>query len=155
VAGVAATFDAAEALGYPGIVSADALVQVEAALRRAADQWAASLLRVWPVDTGLSLRSWAIEVRGWVWLIRNPVDYVDYVHLAGTPRWDTLWPPLLDEAERLFRDALPVIEAAVQADRLRRLASTAFGAVLESATLPPVQQPMRARVRARFRLRRR
>lgn len=157
MAGVAATFDAAEALGYPGVVSAEAVVQVEAALRGAADQWAAALLRVWPVDTGRSLRSWAMEVRGWVWTIRNPVEYVEWVHLAGTPRWDTLWPGLLDEAARLFRSVLPSISAIVQSDQMQQAAiaaARAFGARLSGATLQPAQPP-RARSRLRTRRRRR
>lgn len=153
MAGVAATLDAAEALGFPAGVRPEAVAQIEAVLNGAANDWTRELIRVWPVDTGASLRAWTVEVRGFVWLIRNPVDYVEWVHLAGTPRWDALWPQLLDLAEQLFRAALADIDAIVQSDRLARAAS-AFGAVLSGATLLP-QQPQRARARDRSRRRRR
>jgi hypothetical protein len=54
--------------------------------------WREDLLSTWPVDTGRSQASWTDRWEGLVWVLRNPVEYAEYVHNAGetVPVWEFL-----------------------------------------------------------------
>lgn len=55
----------------------------------------------WPVDTGLSRDAWFYRVSGKARevaiVVENPVDYVSFVHRAGTPEIPPLWTTLIPE----------------------------------------------------------
>lgn len=71
------------------------------------------ILVVWPVDTAASLQEWELRVSG-LWLIlRNPVDYVEYVHRSGEKV--LVWTEIQARSEELVVAALPVMEAAIAA----------------------------------------
>ena len=39
----------------------------------------------WPVDTATSLQEWEVRGAGLWLIVRNPVDYAEYVHRSGDP----------------------------------------------------------------------
>jgi hypothetical protein len=77
--------------------------------------WREDLLSTWPVDTGRSQASWVDRWEGLVWVLRNPVEYAEYVHNAGetVPVWEFLEA----RSEELVADALPEIAARTAAAR--------------------------------------
>ena len=71
------------------------------------------ILVVWPVDTAASLQEWELRVSG-LWLIlRNPVDYVEYVHRSGETV--LVWTEIQARSEELVTDALPAMQTAIAA----------------------------------------
>lgn len=79
------------------------LDQMGAAIR----DWVAAR---WPVDTGTSRDAWQYSTIGTKEEISvtvyNDVDYVEWVHYAGTPEEPRLWEQLQDEIPGALADAL-------------------------------------------------
>lgn len=78
-------------------------------------RWQEDLLELWPVDTGTSLQAWENYVSGLVWVLRNPVEYAEWVHVEGD---DT---PLVDyleaKAEEYAAEVEPSLSALLQQAR--------------------------------------
>jgi len=79
--------------------------------------WREELLSIWPVDTGRSQSSWTDRWEGLVWVLRNPVEYAEYVHNEGDPT--EVWSILEALSEDLLADALPDIEGIINAQQRR------------------------------------
>lgn len=81
--------------------------------------WREDLLETWPVDTGRSQSSWTDRWEGLVWVLRNPVEYAEYVHNEGDET--QVWSFLEARSEELLGEVLPelrgIIEAQKQQDR--------------------------------------
>lgn len=73
----------------------------------------------WPVDTRRSQQAWSLQWDEPTWVIRNPVDYAEYVH----PKDVTLesWTGVEMESERLLTGALGRLTNIVQRDNVRTL----------------------------------
>lgn len=99
-----------------GNVPRSAVSDVQAVLGGLRRQWREDLIGVWPVETGRSLQGWQNRVSGLVWILRNPVDYAEFVHVAG----DTteVWRFLEARAEQLVSSAMPEMRAIVAAARV-------------------------------------
>ena len=92
----------------------------------------------WPVDTGTSADAWQYEVSGspgtYGFTISNDIDYVEWVHLAGTPPGGDLWEALIGQGWALVRASLLVdLEVAVRATEAR---ATTPGGVRRAFTEP-------------------
>lgn len=83
--------------------------------------WREDLLDTWPVDTGRSQASWSDRWEGLVWVLRNPVEYAEYVHNAGEEA--PVWEFLEARSEELVAEAIPAIEDILTALRRRQRAS--------------------------------
>ena len=71
-------------------------------------RWQEDLLEVWPVDTGTSLQGWENYRSLLVWVLRNPVEYAEYVHAAGDDV--PIVEYLAAKAEEYVADAMPDLE---------------------------------------------
>ena len=68
----------------------------------------------WPVDTGTSADSWEVEISvspgSYGFTISNDIDYVEWVHNAGTPSQAEggapLWQSLIGEGWQMYRSSL-------------------------------------------------
>ena len=102
-------------------LDAQAREALQPILQEMARVWREDLLETWPVDTGRSQASWTDRWEGLVWVLRNPVEYAEYVHNSGdeTPVWEFLEA----RSEELVAEALPEIEGIMDALRRRQRAS--------------------------------
>lgn len=82
-------------------------------LRDLARQVREYLLTVWPVLTAASLQEWEIRASGLWLIVRNPLDYAEYVHRAGETV--EVWTEVRDYADELVEAALPELRALVAA----------------------------------------
>lgn len=90
---------------------------------RILDRYAAEIVgaiqEAWPVDTGLSQSAWewviGTEANDYYIQITNDVDYVQYIHRAGTPKSPALWEVLIPAVIAAFGPRMLVdLRAAVQ-----------------------------------------
>ena len=91
------------------------LAAVRAILQELVRLWREDLIELWPVDTGRSQASWETRWEGLVWVIRNPVEYAEYVHNAGDGT--EVWTFLEARSEELVADATPEIEGLITAQK--------------------------------------
>lgn len=80
-------------------------------LRRIALELREYLLDVWPVLTAASLQEWEIRASGMWLIVRNPLDYAEYVHRAGETV--EVWTEIRDRADELVDAALPELRDLV------------------------------------------
>ena len=127
------SIDVAARLGISGQLGPAAQEQIGMLLRSASRALREYLLASWPVDTGRSLRAWRNFVRGFTWVVQNPVDYA--VHING------------GEAVAGVR-ARVAAEFEAVAGQIRQIATEdiALRGVIP-ATLPPGAATQRARTR--------
>lgn len=64
-------------------LSPPALLQMRRIFDELVRSWREDLIATWPVDTGRSKASWSNRFEGLVWILRNPVEYAEFVHPAG------------------------------------------------------------------------
>ena len=130
----------------------------------------------WPVDTGRSQQSWELQWQPPWWIIRNPVEYAEYVHPAGNPTES--WTGVEAESETLLDDALGELggvisrsaatglrgvirqqaglAARLRAQAERLLQTNLFAATVEAyRTTPSRAREIQSRERLRSRQRRR
>jgi len=100
-----------------------AVVEILRGLRRDLREF---IIGVWPVDTGASLQAWSNRISGLDWLIRNPTDYSEFVHSAGSTT--EVWTEIERESESLLDAAAPDIEAAITAARPARAGARSVAA---------------------------
>lgn len=86
-------------------------------LRQFRREWREILISVWPVDTGRSLQAWENKVSGTTWILRNPVEYAEFVHPEGSTT--EVWRYLQAEAERMVASAVPKWQALIRGLRVR------------------------------------
>lgn len=102
-----------------GVDEADLTPATLAALRPILQElvrlWREDLIELWPVDTGRSQASWADRWEGLVWVLRNPVEYAEYVHNEGDPT--EVWTFLEARSEELLADVLPELEDLLVAQK--------------------------------------
>ena len=133
----------------------------------------------WPVDTRRSQQSWELQwVPPW-WIVRNPVEYAEYVHPAGQgANVIESWTGVEEESEALLdgamgalggvisRSAATGLQAVIRqqagiAARLREqaarvLRTSLFAATVEAyRTTPSRARELQSRERLRSRLRER
>lgn len=119
-----------------GNVPRSAVSDVQAVLGGLRRQWREDLIGVWPVETGRSLQGWQNRISGLVWILRNPVDYAEFVHLEG----DTteIWRFLEAEAERMVHSVMPEMRAIVASARLTSTGFASPRALRGPRTGPPL-----------------
>lgn len=101
-------------LGSAASIIGDAAAgAVNERLRDLARQVREYLLTVWPVLTAASLQEWEIRASGLWLIVRNPLDYAEYVHRAGETV--EVWTEVRDYADELVEAALPELRALVAA----------------------------------------
>lgn len=106
------------------------------ALQRLAEALRAWIRSQWPVDTATSRDAWEVAYKGSSAEISitlyNDVDYVEWVHLAGTPEIPPLWEDLQAELPAIAGDLLPALTAAIERGErdLRRFAERTVAAPL-------------------------
>ena len=116
------TIDLGERLGVDDAdLDAEAREALAPILQEMIRAWREALVVNWPVDTGRSQQSWSNRWEGLVWVLRNPVEYAEYVHNAGetVPVWEFLEA----RSEELVADALPEIDGILDALRRRQRVS--------------------------------
>jgi hypothetical protein len=93
-----------------------ALAEIRAIQQELVRSWREELIGSWPVDTGRSQSSWVNRWEGLVWVLRNPVEYAEFVHPPGGD--DGGYGQLGDSAafleqasEDLLDEVLPALEA--------------------------------------------
>ena len=105
-----------------GIDEADLSPKAVATFRRLQAElvrlWREDLIEVWPVDTGRSQASWENRWAGLIWVLRNPVEYAEFVHHAGDGT--EVWTFLEARSEELIDGALPDFEAALEAQKRKQ-----------------------------------
>ena len=94
----------------------------------------------WPVDTGRSQQSWELQWQQPWWIIRNPVEYAEYVH----PKGDEIqsWTGVSDESEALLSDALGELGGVIS----RSAATGLSGVIRQQAGLAARLREQAARV---------
>lgn len=111
------SIDVGERLGTDlGEISTEALAEMRPIMQELVRSWREDLIETWPVDTGRSQSSWTNRWEGLVWVLRNPVEYAEFVHPSGGD--DGGYGQLGDSAaflearsEALLDAALPDLEA--------------------------------------------
>ena len=103
--------------GFTQSLSADGRRQVEDVIDDLIAELREYIIDNWPVDTRRSQQSWSLQWDEPVWVIRNPVDYAEYVHKAnqGSDPVES-WRGVEAESEELFSGALSRLNRIVQAD---------------------------------------
>jgi hypothetical protein len=86
------------------------------------------LLESWPVDTGTSLQAWDNYIDGLVWVLRNAVEYAEYVHEAGDSPENPVWEYLQAQAETYAAAAMDDLQGLLaQARREEGAQPALFG----------------------------
>jgi hypothetical protein len=110
------SIDVGERLGVDDAdLSPEAMGQIRTILRTLVRAWREELIQVWPVDTGRSQSSWSNRIEGLVWVLRNPVEYAEYVHVAGDPT--QVWRYLETLSEELLDGVMTDLRAVVAESR--------------------------------------
>ena len=167
MAGVDLTIRAPAHFGFsPADLSPAGRAQIVGILDTVAREWAEAMLRLWPVDTRRSQQAWEFFARSGdlALVIRNPVDYVEWVHRAGEPRTALVWEELERVALTLLDRQAGNVRAIVARDRLASVAArdtAIFGRLLRTERLTDrlgaavaaafARTPTRERDRARAR----
>lgn len=104
--------------------SADALSpgardEVEAVMDDLIAELREYLIDTWPVDTGRSQQSWSLQWEPPLWVIRNPVEYAEFVHDKGSTLES--WVLVEAESEQLINGALGRLNEIVQRDNVASL----------------------------------
>lgn len=90
--------------------------------------WQEDMLEVWPVDTGTSLQGWDNYIDGLVWVLRNAVEYVEWVHEAGDSPDNPVADYLQAQAETYAAAALADLRGLLsQAQREQGAQPSLFG----------------------------
>lgn len=114
MAGVDVSIDVGARLGISGRLLGDAVrEQIGDVLLQAARDLRAFVIESWPVLTSASLSEWEIRPSGLWLIVRNPIDYAEFVHRAGEKV--EVWTEIRDEAERLVALALPELRRIIEA----------------------------------------
>jgi len=100
-----------------GVVPAAAMPAISAILDGLRRQWRERLITTWfPVNvTGRSLQGWQNRIVGLNWILRNPVEYAQFVHYSGSKR--ELWRILERDAHALLQAVMPEMKAIVRSFR--------------------------------------
>ena len=96
-------------------LSPSAAEAVEDLLEQVRGDWDEALLAYWPIDTGFSLRMWESTVEGLRLILRNAVDYSEFVHPSGETVGAGV-EHMRDVRDRLLGAALPAMRAIIRAD---------------------------------------
>ena len=91
------------------------LAKLRPIFRELVRSWREELLDVWPVLTGRSQSSWTDRWEGLVWVLRNPVEYAEFVHRKDDPT--QVWSYLEAHSEELLDAALPEIQEIIDAQK--------------------------------------
>jgi len=87
-----------------------ALAEIRAIQQGLVRAWREELIGSWPVDTGRSQSSWVNRWEGLVWVLRNPVEYAEFVHPSGGD--DGGYGQLGDSAAALEQASEDLLDAA-------------------------------------------
>lgn len=141
MAGVDFTIDTPGFFGFAlGDLSPEGRAQVFGIVDSVARAWGEAMLRLWPVDTRRSQQNWEFFARrsDLALVLRNPVDYVEWVHRSGEPATALVWEELAFVADRLMRAQSANVRAIVARDRLRAVdarETALFGRLLRTEAL--------------------
>lgn len=121
MAGVDISVDVGSILGVTLTEVSPATAEaLEERLEQVRADWDEELLAFWPVDTGLSLGEWESTVIGLQLILRNPVDYSEWVRPSGEPIGYGV-EHMTEVRDRLLAEALPEMRRLIEADRSVRV----------------------------------
>ncbi len=83
-------------------------------------EWDEALLAYWPVDTGFSLGNWESTVEGLRLILRNAVEYSEFVHPSGESVGEGV-EHMTQVRDNLLGAALPAMRVVIEADRAQRV----------------------------------
>lgn len=113
------TIDVAERLSIPfSGIAEEERQRITDIIRTMARDLRAFIVEAWPVDTSASLQEWEVRASGFRFIVRNPIEYAEYVHRAGETV--EVWTEIRDQAEALVDAALPEMEEVAAAGLSRQ-----------------------------------
>jgi hypothetical protein len=105
--------------GFTDGLSPQARGQIEDVIDDLTAELREYIIDYWPVDTRRSQQAWSLQWEAPMWLIRNPVEYAEYVHTAGQgPNPEESWRGVEAESEELLAGALSRLNQIVQRDNI-------------------------------------
>ena len=105
--------------GSADALSPSAQEEIEAVIDDLIADLRVYLIDTWPVDTGRSQQRWSLQWEPPLWVIRNPVEYAEYVHVKDSqiPSWELVEA----ESEQLINGAMGRLNEIVQRDNVASL----------------------------------